>query len=224
MTATPHIAAVFVGRPKTMTDAQGSWTSSIYRDPAPSPVRVEAGGLAGDKVTQEYHGGPDAAVCAHLWDHYRYWNERHGMELSAGYVGENVTLDGLTEDRVCAGDVVRAGTALLQVSGPRVPCSTLARRIGRPDWVRLTLQAERTGFYLRVLEPGVIAPGDAWTLLERPNPEGTIPALNRCAFLDFDPDLAERMQAMEGLADWWKELVREKAEAAGTHWSDEKAR
>jgi MOSC domain-containing protein YiiM len=206
----PCIHAVFAGGPRTITDAGGTWVSSILRDPVSGPIEVGERGLAGDAVAQPYHGSPDAAVCAHLMDHYRYWNAHHGLHLTAGMVGENLTLDGIREDQVCAGDIVRIGTTLLQVSGPRIPCATLARRIGRADWVTLTLTENRTGFYLRVLEAGQLQAGDAWLLCERPAPEGTIPAINRCMFLDFDPEFARRMRQMEGLGEWWKQRAREK--------------
>ena len=90
------------------------------------------------------------------------------------------------------GDIVRIGTALAQVTGPRVPCANLARRIGRKDWVKLTIRENRTGFYMAVREPGIVQPGDPWHVEERFNPEGTIPAINRCLYLDFDPVFAHK--------------------------------
>ena len=213
------IHAIFVGQPKTMTDGRGTWTSSIYRDRVHEPVLAQKGGLVGDKVTQPYHGGPGAAICIHLLDHYRFWNEHYGLDLQPGYVGENFTLDGLTEEAICVGDIVRVGGALIQVSGPRVPCANLARRIGRADWVKLTIRENRTGCYASVLEAGLVQPGDGWLVQERFNADGTIPAINRCLYLNFDPTYAERMQQMPGLADWWKELARERLANQRDHWT-----
>jgi MOSC domain-containing protein YiiM len=201
------IHSIFVGQPKTLTDERGEWRSSIYRDRVEGPVQVLAHGLAGDKVTQSYHGGPDSAICVHLLDHYRFWNEHYGLSLVAGNVGENFTLDEVREDQVCAGDVVRVGSALIQVSGPRVPCANQARRVGRADWVKLTLSENRTGFYVRVLEPGTVQPGDDWGVQERLNPDGSIAAINRCYNLDFDPALALHLSQMPGLGKWWKERL-----------------
>src|SRR5262249_10222217 len=70
----PILHSLFIGQPKTITDARGTWTSSIYRDRVEAPVPLHKEGLAGDKAAQPYHGGPDAAVCVHLLDHYRFWN------------------------------------------------------------------------------------------------------------------------------------------------------
>jgi len=153
------IHSIFVGLPQPITDEYGTWMSSIIRNHVEGPIELTRRGLQGDRVHQPYHGGRDAAVCVHLCDHYDFWNRRFGLNLQPGSVGENFTLTNLTEDEVCAGDVLRAGTALVQVSGPRVPCANQARRIGRADWVRLTIQENRTGFYLRVLEPGIVQAG-----------------------------------------------------------------
>ncbi len=204
-----------------MTDARGTWTSSIYRDAVPGPILAQPGGLVGDKVAQPYHGGPDADICVHLLDHYHFWNERYSMNLQPGFVGENFTLDGIGEDNICVGDLVRVGTTLIQVTGTRTPCATLARRIGRPDWVKLTIRENRTGFYCAVIEAGIVETGDSWQLQERFNPDGSIPALNRCFFLEFDPVYAQRVTQMKGLATWWKEQFAEKLAKQLGHWSDE---
>lgn len=197
------------------------WTSSIYRQRVEGPVRLYMEGLEGDKVTQPYHGGLGAAVCVHLMDHYRFWNRVYDMELQPGYVGENFTLDGLTEAEVCAGDIVQVGTGVVQVSGPRIPCANLARRIGRPDWVRLTLRENRTGFYLRVLEAGEVQAGDSWKLMQRLNPEGSNPEINRAMFLEYDTEFLQKMQDMEGLEDWWKEQALERLAQRQEHWTAE---
>jgi MOSC domain-containing protein YiiM len=214
-----NVLAVFVGQPRTLHDERGEWTSSICRQRVHVPIRVSETGLDGDKVTQPYHGGPGAALCVHPAVHYAFWNSQYGMNLSPGDVGENLTLGGVTEDQVCVGDTLRLGSALVQVSGPRIPCGNLARRVGRSDWVKLTVVENRTGFYLRVLQPGTVQEGDAWILEERLNDEGAISSINRCAYLSFDPAFARRVTTMPGLDDWWKDQMREKLEQKN-HWTE----
>jgi MOSC domain-containing protein YiiM len=216
------VRGLFVGQTKEIKDRRGTWASSIHREPVSGPIQVVMTGLAGDKVTQPMHGGPSQALCIHLTDHYIFWKTHYNLELRAGGVGENVTLEGITEDEVCAGDIVRLGTSLVQVSGPRVPCGNQARWIGRKDWVNLTLKENRTGFYLRVLEEGVLQVGDSWKLQERLNPEGSIPAINRCMYLEFDAHYAQRLTEMLGLAQWWKDRIRKKAEEVAQHQTLEK--
>jgi MOSC domain-containing protein YiiM len=200
-----RVVGVFVGSPKTLHDAQGEWVSSIARDAVMGPVTVATRGLAGDQATQPYHGDPEKAVCFHSLAHYQYWNERLGLRLGPGSVGENLTLDGADESNVCVGDVFQIGSAQVQVDGPRTPCDTQARRVGRADWVALTLASMRTGMYARVLAPGRLQAGDALRLAARPNPDLTLQHLLRCYFHEFDEDLAERLMLAEGLMPWWSE-------------------
>jgi MOSC domain-containing protein YiiM len=215
----PVIHSIFIGQPKDITDVHGTWCSSIYRECVDGPVQVELRGLKGDQAAQPYHGGPDGAICCHLLEHYRFWNERYGMNLGPGSVGENFTLENASEDDICAGDIYRVGTALVQVSGPRIPCANQARRIGRADWVKLTIKELRTGFYLRVLAPGILQAGDIWRLHDRPSPEATITSLNYCFYHTFDPELAQRFTQVQGLSDYWKERFAEKLVAPKAHWS-----
>jgi len=210
MTTTPVIEAIFVGQPKTLTDAEGTWQSSIYRDLVSGPIMLEKRGLVGDKATQPYHGSPESAVCCHSSDHYRFWNERYQLALEPGNVGENWTLADADEAEICIGDIYRVGGATVQVSAPRIPCNTQARRIGRADWVKLTLQELRTGFYMRVLEPGLVEAGQAFNLQERPNPGGSVQALNRCYYHQFDPVEARKLMAMVGLMAFWQQQLQAK--------------
>lgn len=220
MAAPPIVETIFVGGPKTRTDAQGQWESSIQRERTPHPVQVTSAGISGDKVTQPYHGGPNAALCVHLSDHYRFWQTKYGITLQPGAVGENLTLAFITEDDIFAGDIVRLGTTLAQVSGPRVPCANLARHIGRSDFVRLTIRENRTGFYMRILEPGILQPGDPWLLEDRLNEDASIPTINACMYLNFTAAYATHMQSMRGLGDWWKQQAAEKLAAREPHWTE----
>ena len=213
----PHalgrVAGVFAGGPKLLRDARGTWRSSILRDPVRGPVAVETRGLAGDRATQTYHGDAEKAVCFHSLAHYQFWNEHYGMSLAPGGVGENLTLDGADESQVCVGDVFQIGSAQLQISSPRTPCETQARRMGRADWVALTLRTLRTGMYARVLAPGSLQAGDELVLAARPNPGLTVQALVRCYYHKFQPELAERLIRAEGLTPWWAERFEKRLRA-----------
>ena len=100
--------------------------------------------------------------------------ELDDMELPWGIFGENLTTEGLLEDAVRIGDRFSIGTTTLQVTEPRVPCYKLAVRFDRPDIVRLMNQTGRTGFYLRVLEEGVVEAGDDIEALGRDPGEVTV--------------------------------------------------
>jgi len=76
--------------------------------------------------------------------------------------------------------------------------------------VKLTISENRTGFYLRVLEPGVVQSGDAWDLQERIHPEGQIPSIKRCMYLAFDPDYARKLIEMSALDESWRARFQDK--------------
>lgn len=209
----PSIHALFTGGPKRLHDARGDYHSSIAREEVHGPAQLALRGFVGDRNAQDYHGTLDTAVCFHALSHYAHWNSTLGMALKPGSVGENLTLDGADDQSICVGDVYRLGTARVQVSAPRGPCETQARFVGRPDWVKLTLQALRTGLYARVLTPGTVQAGDAFLLEQRPNPGLSILELNRCWHHQFDPYLARLYIEAEGLMDWWQGRLRQRLAA-----------
>lgn len=207
-----EIHSIHVGRPRTITDENGTWRSAIFRTPV-EEAEVTARGLAGDEVAdKKNHGTPDQAICCHTLDHYAYWNELYGLDggraLGPGSVGENLTLTGIEEGEVCVGDVYSAGTARVQVSGPRVPCRKQDRKLGLAGFQERTLESLRTGFYARVLEPGAVSVGDGWRLEDRPRPRLTQRAVNACAHHDFDPGLARELLETPELAEGWKKILR----------------
>ena len=151
-------------------------------------------------------------MCFHSLTHYQFWNAHYGLSLAPGGVGENLTLDTWDESTVCVGDVLRIGSARVQISGPRTPCETQARRVGRADWIELTLREARTGMYARVLTPGTLQAGDEVAVDERPNPGLTMLALVRCYFHELEPDLAARLTTAEGLMPYWQERFARRLE------------
>jgi MOSC domain-containing protein YiiM len=211
-----RIHTLLVGRPQTRTDAQGTWTSAIYRQPVGGPVELQPRGLDGDQVADTlHHGSSHQAVCCHPLAHYAYWNTVYGLsgpaeQIGPGGVGENWTLSDMTEADVCVGDIYAVGSARVQVSGPRYPCVKQERKLGLPDFHRRTMETLRTGFYLRVLTPGTVQAGDAWTLEARPYPDLTSHQINVCGHQTFDPDFARAALAAPELAPTWRRIFRSK--------------
>lgn len=204
------LSAVFIGGPKTLHDDRGTWQSSIARDRVTGPAHLETRGFVGDQATQSFHGSLETAVCIHSQTHYDFWNATLGMDLQPGAVGENLTFDTWDDSTICVGDILQIGTAQIQISAPRSPCENQARHVGRPDWVKQTLAELRTGIYARVLVPGAMQAGDGVHLHARPNPGLTVHALNACHYHRYDPELAARFMAADGLMEWWKERLRKK--------------
>ena len=177
---------------------QGSWRSAIGKEPVSGPVFLGRMGLSGDKVGNLLvHGGPDQAVLAYAGEHYPLW-QAEGLEAEPGSFGENFVLNGLTDAQACIGDEYALGGARLQISHPRQPCDTLARRFGSREVIARVWSTCRGGWYMRVLEEGPVEAGMALTLLARPNPEGTV-ARVLAAYLNAVANPAETL-AMAGLA------------------------
>lgn len=208
-----QIHTLLVGQPQTHTDARGQWRSAIFRTPVAGPIALGTRGLTDDRVADtKNHGSPDQAVCCHPLDHYAYWNEVYGLatpdaQLGPGSVGENWTIVGATEHEVCVGDIFTVGTARVQVSAPRYPCMKQERKVGLRDFLRRTKETRRTGWYLRVLEPGTVQAGDRLELVQRPNPTVTIELVNANMLGGFDPDVARQLQTVPELANAWKRML-----------------
>lgn len=182
-----YIFSVNVGRAQPIAYAKASGTTGIYKQPVQAPLEITALGLAGDTICDtENHGGMDQAVYVYGMPDYAWWSEALGRELGPGTFGENLTIDGLESAQYCIGDRFEIGEVTLEVTAPRIPCATLAARMGDPAFVKRFRTAERPGLYCRVIHTGFVQAG-APVLVER-YAGATITVLEM--FRDFyEPDL-----------------------------------
>jgi MOSC domain-containing protein YiiM len=208
----PHLSSLNIGRPTHIAGAK-PWTSGIYKSPVLGPVPLSATNLAGDgQANLKVHGGPDKAVCVYSADHYPFWREELGVpQCGAGWFGENFSVEGQDEKDVAVGDTYQIGTAVVQISQPRAPCSNLARRWNRIGMPKLVVKNGRTGWYLRVLATGDVECGDALTLVDRPFPRWTIDAVNAVAYGrggTADIEAARDLANCPALAESWRAKFR----------------
>jgi MOSC domain-containing protein YiiM/ferredoxin-NADP reductase/ferredoxin len=107
------------------------------------------------------HGGEHRAVFVYQIDCYRYWQRELGRDdFSFGQFGENFTVEGVPDDEVCIGDRYRIGSALFEVTQPRVTCYRVGIRMNEPRMAALLTGSGRPGFYFRVLEEGEVEAGE----------------------------------------------------------------
>ncbi|MFN8011270.1 MAG: MOSC domain-containing protein [Holophagaceae bacterium] len=220
MAGTPRLVGLRVGRVRALGDAAAAeplrrpWRSAILKEPAPGALRLTRLGLEGDEVAdRKHHGGPDQAVLGYASEHYPDWRSE-GLDAGPGAFGENLLFEGLLDSEVCIGDAWRVGGATLQVSHPRQPCGTLARRFGRGDVVARVWATARGGWYFRVLEEGVVAPEGEVVLLDRPNPGWTVARVLKAYWRAAErPDEARAAADVPLLTAHWPEKLR--ARAAG---------
>ncbi|MCB0077657.1 MAG: MOSC domain-containing protein [Anaerolineales bacterium] len=135
--------------------------TGIFKRPIDEGVVITQTGIPHDAVcNKKHHGGPDQALYLYGEADYDFWRRELGRALPPGTFGENLTISELRSDILAIGDLLQIGAVTLQVSAPRIPCSTFAERMAEPMWVQRFRAAERPGVYCRVLQGGPIAVGD----------------------------------------------------------------
>lgn len=202
-----RVVSLNVGRPRPVAWDGGEVLTGIYKDPVSNRRVVRRTNIEGDgQADLRVHGGVDKAVYLYPLEHYAYWAAELGVDaFPHGQFGENLTSEGLLEDDVCIGDVFRIGTALLEVSQPRSPCYKLGIRMNDPGFPARFTASGRIGFYLRVLEEGEIAAGDAIERVSRG--EGAVSMAEAFALRHLargDADGWRRVLAVPALAASWR--------------------
>jgi MOSC domain-containing protein YiiM len=209
------VLGVQVGLPKDLVDDRGRvWRSGFGKQPVVGAVRLDIDGLAGDgQADLRVHGGPDKAVCVYSVVRYAHWEHELGREhesgvgrLRAGAFGENLSVGPVSEDDVCVGDTWALGDAIVQVSQPRGPCWKLARVWGVKDLAVRFQRTGYTGWYLRVLRPGILHAGQEIVLQERPHPDWTVLRANHVYYGADDDERAE-LAACPALGRSWREKL-----------------
>lgn len=149
--------------------------TGIHKQPVTGAVQVGRLGLHGDEQADlSLHGGLEKAVYAYPVEHYAFWQAQRSASqkrdvanilLTPGALGENLTLDGLLETDVWIGDRLQIGGVVLEVSEPRNPCFKFSAKIGLAQAAKLMVQSGFSGFYLKVVQVGVLHAGASINLL-----------------------------------------------------------
>ncbi|WP_138442139.1 MOSC domain-containing protein [Sinomonas susongensis] len=145
--------------------------TAIDKRPVEGPVRIRRIGVHGDvQADRANHGGEDKAVYAYSEDDAALWAGVLGREIPPGYFGENFRVDGISASDAVIGERWRfPGGTVLEVTMPRVPCATFARRIGEDGWVKRFKAAGLSGAYLRVITPGDVEAGEQFGIEHVPD-------------------------------------------------------
>ena len=149
-----------IGQRRTQQNGGKQETTGIYKLPVQGKVTITSLGIVEDFIgSPKHHGGPDQAVYVYTLDDYDWWSKELGRDLAPGTFGDNLTIRGLDNAHVNIGDRLILGDVILEVSAPRIPCSTLATRMNDPQFVKRYRAAERPGLYCRVIAEGEIEAG-----------------------------------------------------------------
>ena len=200
-----RLESVNAGQTASIEHGGKSFVTGICKYPVEGPVAITTEGIRADSiVATEHHGGADQAIYAYSADDYDWWADRTGREMSPGLFGENLTIRDMPTD-MRIGDRLLIGEVVLEVTAPRIPCSTFAARMQDPGFGLAFREAERPGAYFRVLNEGEVAAGDAVTFIENEESDVTILELFRFYYANrhdkdtlqrfLEAPLAERMRA-----------------------------
>lgn len=211
-----RVISVNIGKRQRLELRRRTVETGLFKEPTDEIQRIEQAGLLGDSVVSP-HGAARLAQALSVYpiEHYRSWrNELGGDVFQAGCFGENLTTEGVLESTINLGDVLRVGSARLQVTYARTPCSKLNARMGG-RFSKLFLRSRRVGFYLKVLEPGAVRRGDRLEVLEREPDPVTVDDFVRLLFFDsWDVQGLMRIASCQSLSKELRRRIHEKAQQA----------
>src|SRR5580765_881278 len=202
-----RLVSVNVGLPRDIEWRGRTVRTGIWKNPVQGRRRVGRLNVEGDgQGDPGGHGGEQRAVFVYQIESYRYWQERLGRrDFTHGQFGENFTIEGLPDGVVCIGDRYRIGTALFEVTQPRVTCYRVGIRTNEPRMPALLTGSGRAGFYLRVLQEGEVGAGDEIVKVGEAKERMTVAEINALLYSpDHARDRLERALRIEALSPGWR--------------------
>jgi ferredoxin-NADP reductase/MOSC domain-containing protein YiiM/ferredoxin len=203
----PRLLSVNVGLPRDIEWKGRTVHTGIWKNPVPGRCRVARLNLDGDgQGDLAGHGGEQRAVFVYQIESYRYWQEQlKRTDFVHGQFGENFTIEGLTDDAVCIGDRYQIGSALFEVTQPRVTCYRVGIRTNEPRMPALLTSSGRPGFYFRVLQEGEVGAGDEIVKVAEAKERMTVAEINALLYSPNHPrDQLERALRIEALSPGWR--------------------
>jgi ferredoxin-NADP reductase/MOSC domain-containing protein YiiM len=214
---------VNVGLPHEIAWKGGTVRTAIWKQPVHGRVRAARLNLDGDgQGDLSGHGGEQRAVFVYQVESYRYWQEQlKRTDFVHGQFGENFTVEGLLDDVVCIGDRYQIGSALFEVTQPRVTCYRVGIRMNEPRMPALLTSSGRPGFYFRVLQEGEVGAGDEIVKVGETAERMTVADVNALLYSSNHPrDQLERAMQIEALSPGWRSsfvaLLQSKTMGAGS--------
>jgi MOSC domain-containing protein YiiM/ferredoxin-NADP reductase/ferredoxin len=202
-----QLLSVNVGLPRNIEWKGRTVHTAIWKDPVRGRCRVAWLNLDGDgQGDLAGHGGEQRAVFVYQIESYRHWQEQlNRTDFVHGQFGENFTIEGLPDDAVCIGDRYQIGSALFEVTQPRVTCYRVGIRMNEPRMPALLTSSGRPGFYFRVLQEGEVGAGDEVVKVGAAKERMTVAEINALLYSpDHARDRLERALRIEALSPGWR--------------------
>jgi ferredoxin-NADP reductase/MOSC domain-containing protein YiiM len=202
-----RLLSVNVGLPRDIAWRGRTVHTGIWKNPVRGRCRVGRLNLDGDgQGDLAGHGGEQRAVYVYQMESYRYWQEQlTRTDFVDGQFGENFTIEGLPDDAVCIGDRYQIGSALFEVTQPRVTCYRVGIRMNEARMPALLTSSGRPGFYFRVLQEGEVSAGDEIVKVGEAKERMTVAEINALLYSpDHARDRLERALRIEALSPGWR--------------------
>jgi ferredoxin-NADP reductase/MOSC domain-containing protein YiiM/ferredoxin len=202
-----RLLSVNVGLPRDIEWRGRTVHTGIWKSPVRGRCRVRRFNVDGDgQGDLAGHGGEHRAVFVYQIESYRYWQGQLGRtDFVYGQFGENFTIEGLPDDAVCIGDRYRIGSALFEVTQPRVTCYRIGIRMNEPRMPALLTSSGRPGFYLRVLQEGEVGAGDEIVKIGEAAQRMTVAEINALLYSsNHARDRLERALRVDALPRGWR--------------------
>lgn len=163
------IISTNIAEPQFVTINGEKQKTGIYKKPTDHPIYLDKEEVQGDEVSnRQVHGGDFKACYLFSANHYPHWKNLYPqLTWNYGMLGENLTVEGLDETQLHVGDIYKLGSALIEVTQPREPCTTFAAKMGTADIMQQFINHGRPGTYVRVLQQGFVNVGDTIELVEK---------------------------------------------------------
>ena len=202
-----RLVSVNVGLPREIPWNGRTVYTGIWKNPVPGRCRVSRLNLAGDgQGDLGGHGGEQRAIFVYQLESYRYWQEQLKRDdFVHGQFGENFTVEGLPDETVCIGDRYQIGSALFEITQPRVTCYRVGIRMNEPRMPAMLTGSGRPGFYFRVLQEGDVGAGDDIVKVGEANERMTVAEIN--ALLYSPNHVRARMECavrIDALSPGWR--------------------
>lgn len=203
LTTAGRVLSVNVGTAREFEYGGRPARSAIWKTPVFGPIAARGVNFDGDEqADREAHGGTDKAIYAYAIEDTRWWEQEIGRSFGYGQFGENLTTEGIEVNDALVGERWAVGTAVLEVSEPRVPCWRLGVRMNDKMFPRRFTEALRPGPYLRIVVEGDVAADDAIRVVSRPDHTLTIRDVFR--IYTRDRDQVERLLVVPQLSQSWR--------------------
>src|ERR1700754_1908129 len=217
-----RLLSVNVGLPHDIEWKGRTVHTAIWKEPVRGRCRVGRLNLDGDgQGDLAGHRGEHRSFFVYQIESYRYWQERLSRaDFVHGQFGENFTVEGLSDDAVCIGDRYLIGSALFEVTQPRVTCYRVGIRLNEPRMPALLTSSGRPGFYFRVLKEGEVGGGDTIAKVDEAKERMTVAEINALLYSpDHARDRLEQALRIEALSPGWRwsfeALLRSQTTATG---------